>query len=242
MGADMQIATIAVPVHRTEPPDFDKARRMIASLDDAVLIAFGNVDDVDTEIRNLLPELDPATDVVDPHGQPMLDLARRACIAVVDGLEDALASREITSIVAGGYRIFVSGGLSSGDSPTDAAERIWNTSLLPDVVLRAMGFLLDYSEPRARRTGGQDVVTDTDVVDALALCLGTRTEWGSDEFEWIVKALTKVRALPGEVPPGQYVENFLQRYDVDPRTSPFLAEYVCKEAAEESAENDTALR
>ncbi|QXV57392.1 hypothetical protein [Amycolatopsis sp. TNS106] len=241
MGTDMYLAAIAVSVQRTEPPDFHKGRLLIGSIDDVTQFTFGDTDDVESAIRNLLPDLDPASDVLDPNGQPLLELARRACLSIVDDLEEALASRETASIVVAGYRLYVSGGLSSGDSPTDAAEKIWNASQLPIPVLREMGFVPDCGELSLRNSGSQEYVTDTDIVDALALGLGTRTEWSSDDYEWIVNILSKVRPKPGYDPPLQYLDGYSRQYGFDPRTSEFLAQNLGEEVTEMTTESGTEL-
>jgi hypothetical protein len=143
----MSTATIAVPASRVEPPDFDRGRRFLDEIEDVALFTFDDPSDAENEIAALLPDLDPGISILDENGEPLLDLVRRAGVALINGLEEALTSREVTSITIAGYEVYVSGGLSNGGSPTDAADQIWNAYKLPESVLLAMGFVPDHTKP-----------------------------------------------------------------------------------------------
>ncbi|MNY75788.1 hypothetical protein D3C86_2151680 [compost metagenome] len=78
-------------------------------------------------------------------------------------------------------------------------------------------------------------MTDTDVVDAIALGLGTKPEWsGADELEWIANTIGKVRPHPGDRDPREYHEEFIEQHDFDPIQDNFLTGYV----SEYNDEND----
>ena len=123
MGTDMLTATIAVPADRAEPLDFDKGRRLLDEIGDVALFTFDDPSDIETEIGALLLDLDPGTGIIDKNGEPLLEIARRAGLAIIDSLEEALGSSEVTSITVAGYEIYVSGGLSNGEPPTKAADQ-----------------------------------------------------------------------------------------------------------------------
>jgi hypothetical protein len=71
-------------------------------------------------------------------------------------------------------------------------------------------------------------VTDSDVVDAIALGLGTAETWsGADALEWIADVIGRVRWHPGsEGKPEDYVRHIAERRGSDPREDPFLSQYV----------------
>ncbi|MDW6057991.1 hypothetical protein SAZ11_07805 [Streptomyces sp. FXJ1.4098] len=122
MGASMLTATIAFPAESTEPPNFDRGRQLLEEITDASLFTF---DEPEAELEKLLPDLDGESDLVDENGKVLIEYARRAGLVIIDNLEGALDSRETTFLTVADYRIYISGGLSSGDSPTEAAEAIW---------------------------------------------------------------------------------------------------------------------
>lgn len=227
MSSAMLIGTLAVPADRTEPPDFDSGRQMLEEIDDVSQFSF---DEPAEEIRHLLPALDPAVEVVDEHGQPILRYAKQAGAAIIDSLEEALASNQTSFLVVAGYEIFFSARRSWGGAPTDAADAMWNADKLPEPVLLAMGFIPDHSKPLARKNGNPGHVTDTDVVDAIALGMGTNPDWGSDELLWIPDLIGAVRQQPGSTTPAEYLRDFTAAHEFDPTTSNFLTQYVGKEA------------
>ncbi|MFD2794645.1 hypothetical protein ACFS27_13895 [Promicromonospora vindobonensis] len=227
MSSAMLIGTLAVPADRIQPPDFDRGRQLLEEIDDVSQFSF---DDPANEILDLLPELDPEAQVVDEHGQPILGYARQAGFAIIDSLEEALASSKTSFLVVAGYEIYFSAGRSWGGAPTVAADAMWNADKLPEPVLLAMGFIPDYSKPLARKNGNPGHVTDTDIVDAIALGMGTKPDWGSDEQVWIPELIGAVRQQPGSTTPAQYLREFTERYEFDPTTSNFLTQYVSREA------------
>lgn len=53
-------------------------------------------------------------------------------------------------------------------------------------------------------------MTDTEVVDRIALGLGTQSKWGSDELEWIADLIGMVRPHPGDTDPARYLREWEQ--------------------------------
>ncbi|MFJ2420204.1 hypothetical protein [Streptomyces brevispora] len=230
MGASMLTATIAFPAARTEPPNFDRGRQLLEEVTDASLFSF---DEPKDELTELLPDLDDESDLVDKDGEVLIEYARRAGRVIINNLEEALDSRETTFLTVADYKLYLSGGLSNGDNPTEAAEAIWNAYKLPESVLCAMGFIWDYELPlsRANDSGDHALITDTDVVDAIALGLGTSPEWsGTDTLTRIADTIGKVRSHPGQRDPHEYVKKFTETRAFDPREDAFLTKYVSEEA------------
>ncbi|MBL1115362.1 hypothetical protein JK364_23615 [Streptomyces sp. 110] len=226
MGASMLTATIAFPAASTEPPNFDRGRQLLEEITDASLFTF---DEPEIELGELLPDLDGESDLVDENGEVLIEYARRAGLVIIDNLEEVLDSRETTFLTVADYRIYISGGLSNGGSPTDATEAIWDGYKLPESVLLAMGFIPDYEQPLSRANGGGDhtPLTDTDVVDAIALGLGTSPDWsGAHTLEWVADTIGKVRQHPGDRDPHEYRKEFAQEHAFDPHEDSFLAQYV----------------
>ncbi|MFJ2778084.1 hypothetical protein [Kitasatospora sp. NPDC087315] len=226
MGASMLTATIAYPAERTEPPNFDRGRQLLEQIEDPTLFNFG---DPQIELELLLTGLDGEADLVGEDGAVLIEYARRAGFAIIGNLEKALDSRETTFLTAAYYRIYISGGLSTGGSPTDATSAIWNAYKLPEIVLVAMGFAPDHELPlsRANGSGNHTPLTDTDVVDAIALGLGTSPDWpGEHTLAWIADTIGKVRSHPGGRDPREYQDEFTEKHAVDPLDDSFLAMYV----------------
>lgn len=235
MSASMLTATIAVPADREKPIAFERGRRMIEKITDADAFEF---DDPESQLVELIDDFDPDVHL-DADGEPTLEIAKQAGRKIVDALEEALDSRETASIDVAGYRLYISGGLSWGDVPTDAADAIWNAYHIPAAVLRAMGFIPDYARPLSRANGNPGRVTDTDVVDAISLGLGTRPEWsGGDELEWIADAIGAVRPHPGDRDPVEYLDEFTEQHAFDPIDDDYLNGFVGEEAVEDDDEED----
>ncbi|MFJ9900578.1 hypothetical protein ACIQPR_45355 [Streptomyces sp. NPDC091280] len=110
-------------------------------------------------------------------------------------------------------------------------------------MLLAMGFIPDYEQPlaHANSRGASTPLTDTDVVDAIALGLGTSPEWpGTDTLKWIAEAIGKVRDEPGNAEPAEYLKRWSEPYGFDPLSSQFLSAYIGEEigkAGEEESED-----
>ena len=223
MSADMLIAAIAVPADRTKPIDFERGRLMVEETADPESFRF---DDPESQLEELVEDFDPDMHL-DAEGEPSPEVIKRVGRRVIDELEEALNSSETDTIEVAGYRLYLSGGLSSGDSPTDAADAIWHAHHLPVTVLLAMGFIPDCRRPLSRTNGNPGPVTDTDIVDAIALGLGTKPEWsGADELEWIANAIGSVRPHPGDRDPAEYHTEFTERHGFDPVDDNFLIGYV----------------
>lgn len=226
MGASMLTATIAFPAGSTEPPNFDRGRQLVEEIEDPSLFTF---DEPQVELEELLPDLGSESDLVDEGGEVLIEYARRAGLVIIDNLEKAFDSWETTFLTVADYRLYISGGISYGDSPTDATEAIWDAYKLPESVLLGMGFIPDYELPLSRANGSGDhaPLTDTDVVDAIALGLGTSPEWpGADTLNWIAEVISKVRIEPGNAEPDEYLKRWSERYGFDPLSSKFLVAYI----------------
>lgn len=232
MSACMLTATLATVVDRTEEFDFAAGRELLTQITDAKLFDFG---DPEAEIDALLPKLDPKHDVLDDEGWPLIDIARAAGAVIIDKLEATLAkdAPEVDEIHVGGYILFISGGLSSGDEPTDATRVIWDAYKLPHAVLEIMGFTPGFDKPLgvAPAANDESVFTDTEIVDAIALGLGTKSEWsGADELQWIAETISQVRREPGEGTPSEYLEGFSLARNIDPLADNYLIKFVGEEA------------
>ncbi|MFI5702563.1 hypothetical protein ACIA78_21265 [Streptomyces xanthochromogenes] len=240
MGASMLTATIAFPAESAEPPNFDRGRQLLEEITDVSLFTF---DEPEAELEELLPDLDGESDLVDENGEVLIEYARRAGLVIINNLERALDSRETTFLTVADYRLYISGGPSNGDNPTNATQAIWDAYKLPESVLLAMGFIPDYELPlsRANSRGASTPLTDTDVVDAIALGLGTSPEWpGTDTLKWIAEAIGKVRDEPGNDEPVEYLKRWSEQYGFDPLSSKFLSAYIVEEigkAGEEESED-----
>lgn len=228
MGADMSVYSLATPVNRVVPIDFDAGRAALAAVADTSLFA-PDLEDYDL-INNAISEL--GLDLAYKDGDPVtLELLHVLGGAIIDALEDAWDGRQITWLTVADYRIYVTGGLSWGDYPTEAAAIFWFTDLLPVTVMNAMGFIVDYGRPLSRSNGNPGPVTDSDVVDAIALGLGTKPEWeGADELEWIADTISAVRRHPGDVKPADYLRSHTEDRGRDPLTVDYLAQYVSDDA------------
>lgn len=135
MSACMLTAALAIPTDGPQKPDLDRGRLAVDELTEPNAIEF---DDPETELETLIPDFDPVRHL-DDAGLPTLDAVKVAARTIIDDLGKALdGCNEIDVLRIGGYKLFVSGGMSWGDAPTDAAEAIWNTYNLPDTVLTAM--------------------------------------------------------------------------------------------------------
>ncbi|WP_405824590.1 hypothetical protein OG705_30140 [Streptomyces sp. NBC_00838] len=228
----MLTATIAAPTGSAEPPNFDRGRQVLEEIQDPSLF---NFDEPKDELQKLLPDLGDEVDLVGDDGEPLLEYARLAGLAILDDLEEALDSRETTFLTVAGYKIYLSGGLSHGDSPTETADAIWNAYKLPASVLCGVGFVPDYVKPlsRANGSGNHAPLTDTDVVDAIALGLGTSPDWsGEHTLAWIADVIGKVRNHPGGRDPSEYQAEFTEEHVVEPLDDSFLAMYVGEETVE----------
>lgn len=144
MSACMLTAALAIPTDGPEKPDLDRGRLAVDELTDPRAMTF---DDPETELETLIPDFDPVHHL-DDDSVPTLDAAKVAARAIIDNLDNALDdSKEIDVLHIGRYKLFVSGGMSWGDAPTDAVEAIWNTYNLPDTVLTAMSVVRDPEHP-----------------------------------------------------------------------------------------------
>jgi hypothetical protein len=234
MGADMFAAYVAV-LPETKL-DWDAGAAALSKVADPVEFGW---DPFDLESQDEF--LDENGEVLDEPSSKMIDLAtlKRYGLRVLTELKGALEHRATTSLTVGGYWIYLAGGLSSGDGPCDEYDAICTSDGLPDLVLKAVGFILKPEEPPSRRAGAQGDVTDTDIVDAIALGLGTKPKWqGRDELTWIADAIGKVRPHPYDADPVEYYEDFTGQSGFDPLDDDFLSRYVGEEAAEDDHQDE----
>lgn len=237
MSVNMFTATIAAPATRTEPLDFEAGRRALAEITDAGEFTF---DDFWAVAETTLDNLDPDVDPIDDDGRPLLELALRVCTKFIDALEKAFTgdepSAEIDERDIAGYRVYINAGLSWSDT----AQAIWNANELPDRVLKAIGFVTDTSVPPASALGTSDKLTDSDIVDAIALMLGTNPEWSSpSEFlDDIANLIGRVRKHPGGQDPQEYVEQHTIARGYDPLGDRLMVKFVSDEGRPDENDND----
>lgn len=207
MSQNMLTAYIAVPAHRIQLPDFDAGRRTLAQI---------------TEVT----EFDVAPSVT-------LDTAIEHCAQIIDNLERAFTelSTEIDSVELAGYRLYISAGLSGGDAPTEAAQIIWDAQDLPADVFTAMGFVFRTELPVAQALSTSDKLTDSDIIDAIALMLGTNPEWENPSayLEDIANLIGQVRQHPGGQDPQEYVEQHTIARGYDPLEDRLMVKFVSDE-------------
>lgn len=228
MAADMLTAALARPATLSDKPlDFDGARQYVKRRINSGLPVLDS-DDYETDLEQILEDFDPEIHLEEDDA-PRPDVAERAALKIIDELEETLThpDREINTFVIGGYQLYVTGGMSWGDPPTDAATVFWNAMVLHDHVLGWIGFVPDPSGPVAKKNGSMKTCTDTDIVDAIALGLGTRPSWdAADTLNWIADTIGMVREHPGDRDPVEYIEAYRDRYGFDPLTSKFLRSYI----------------
>ena len=120
MSVAFLTAVIAAPATRSALIAFYAGRERLERVSDPSSFNFG---DPITEIDALLPGLDPDIEITDEDGLPLLAYARQAGAAIIDRLDQALtASQDVNVISVAGYDLYLAGGLSYGDDPSDAAE------------------------------------------------------------------------------------------------------------------------
>ncbi|WP_424863083.1 hypothetical protein [Streptomyces sp. MMS24-I29] len=241
MSVYMLTASIAVPADRTAPIDFDHGRQLVGEVTDKT--AF-DLDDPEWQIDDVLgADFDPEQHL-GPNGQPSLGILRLYGRRLIDDLKEALGpdDDEVNEIIVAGFRLYISGGISPGDPPTEATRAIRNAYRLPHSVLQAMGFIPDYSKPLSRANGSTGAVTDTDIVDAIALGLGTNPNWsGATELNRIADLIGTVRKHPGDVDPVEYYEHYTVESGFDPLDDSFLASHIgtgIDDGANEDSDDD----
>jgi hypothetical protein len=234
MGADMSAAYIASLPQTTL--DWDAGAAALDRITDPAEFGW---DPFDLESQDEFP--DENGDMTEGPSFEMTDLAtlKKYGRRVLTELKDALDSRDTTLLTIGGYSVYLTGGLDSGDGADDEFDAICAADGLPDLVLKAAGFILKPEDPPSRRAGAQGDVTDTDIVDAIALGLGTKPDWsGADELTWIANAIAEVRRHPGDTDSVEYYEDFSGRTGFDPLNDDFLSRYVGEEAAEDDHQDE----
>lgn len=234
MSAAMSAAYIASLPHATL--DWDAGAAALDKITDPTEFGWDLFD-----LESQAEILDKNGDIPDGPIYEMTDLAtlKKYGGRVLTELKDALDSRDTTLLTIGGYWVYLTGGLGSGDGADDEYEAICAADGLPDLVLKAAGFVPKPEDPPSRRAGAQGHVTDTDVVDAIALGLGTKRRWrGRDELTWIADAIAKVRPDPYDADPVDYYEDFSGQSEFDPLVDDFLSRYVGEEAADDDHQDE----
>lgn len=140
MGADMIVAMVATLADAG--PDFAAGRRALAEVTDRGAFRF---DEPEWQIPCLLDDVGECD--LDENNEFSLAILKRAAGKILDRLEAALDSRRTTTLEIGGYWVYLSGGLSWGDGPTEEYDAIADSDCLPDTVCAAIGFVSDPSKP-----------------------------------------------------------------------------------------------
>lgn len=236
----MLVAALAIP-EEMGTPNFEAGRQAFNNLSvetqiSAAAEVIGCLIHEDPEMEAKLAEVLSWTHATESESSIRIAgrLAETAVLAghhIIEVLKHRLAIGQIASLSIAGYTLYLAGGPSPDGDPSGAAAAIQNACKLPSVVLQAMGVIEDFSQPLARKNGSRGHVTDTDIVDAIALGLGTRPEWeGAAELEWIADAIGYVRSHPGDQDPVEYVAEFSQKFSMDPGSDNFLSGYIDDEA------------
>lgn len=147
MGAYMLTAHITTTKTDPERLNWDAAHAALSAITDPDAFEFG---DPESEVDALLGP-DDDRDVLTADGALDIEVLRDAGTAALKNLREALDSRKVDILTLGGYTAFVSGGMSYGDAPTDAADAIWMAHRLPVAVLHAAGLAIDVFDELADR-------------------------------------------------------------------------------------------
>lgn len=215
MGADMTLVALATPIDPVTgdapDPDWEAGRRALDTVTSTGAFCY---DDIESQFPGY-EDLQPADK--DPDGMPRLELLKQEGRRIIDACEQAIASQRTTVLLTNGYWLYLSGGLSYGDPPTEAYEAICDVDHLPAAVFDALGLVSDWTKPPASRyAGGDPYVTDADIVTALAYGLGSQPNQDSDlAVEWLSVLLAKVRPDPRDGSPADYIAQWRAVYGTD---------------------------
>lgn len=223
MAADMLIATLTIP-SRLGAPAYAQGKGTIARITKPEEFWLDGHEARD----DFLDTLGIDSDLADAA---LLSALQSHATTLIDELEAALTSVAQVSVQEfAGLTMFMSGGLSFGDDPTEVATTIWSVQDLPPQVLDAMGVIHNTHRPVSFNRGTRTAhLTDTNVIDAIALGLGSRPEWlGADELEWIAEIISAVREHPGDADPRAYIDRFQQQYGVDPERDRYLSTFIAE--------------
>lgn len=216
MGQDMIISTFTFRRDRSTgraSVNFAAAREALDAVPDAKQFLWDEPEEVifrdDFVAASKLHEGDADYD-------PLDDIVPNRAFghAILRDLEDALEGRQVSTLTVGAWDIYVAGGLSWGDEPSDAFEVFNWAWQLPTSVLTALGVRSPQDDP------------DAEALDKLAIGLGTTSEWSSDELEWIATVIGEVRPNPGFGDRQEYLTKFTQSRGFDPRERPDLVGYI----------------
>lgn len=228
MGACLILNSICAPTDTDL--DWEAGRQAVAELEADEFTADSAFDIYEFLLEHVSEK---EADTYEATGDLTDSMVRAIAGKLLADLESAVESGATARLTIGGYDVYISGGLSHGDSPTEEAEAIFQAHLnLPYSVLGAIGFAKDASQPVSRRNGSKGHVTDTDVVDAIALGLHTQTDWGNDDLEWIPSLLDSVRPGMGGQTPAEALATFRSTYGADPLQCNFLSGYVDEAAGQ----------
>ncbi len=142
MSSFMLAAALAVPDAEEFSLDYAAGRAVIESVSDKNDFGFTE-DNTDFEFE-LDEYIENGEDIYDDATR--LVIFRRAALGIIDELEELglgtpEESSEVSYVFINGCKIFIAGGLSSGDAPSDATEVMWRAYKLPTSVLSAIGFV-----------------------------------------------------------------------------------------------------
>lgn len=133
-------------------------------------------------------------DIYTPDGELKLESLRELGVAILEALARALGTSEVDLVTLGGRTAFVSGGLSHGDAPTEAATAIWDAYCLPANVLQAAG--LGNNLPDSPPVVLEQPRTDADPIKVIEALQATQINPDRDmdtTLELIEKIINTVR-------------------------------------------------
>lgn len=216
--------------------DFDAARQALREVTDPDRF---NITDPETQLQDVIENFDENVHL-DDGGTTTLATLQEAGLVIIDQLKDAIAdSRGTELFTVKGTTVYLSGGPSWGDAPTEETQTFWNAHLLPEEVLWAMGLeargMEDLPDGHPGKTTQREY-SDSDVLSAIAMELATNPEWSADQTETISKLVAMVRPDPGDTTTTEYLAQWREERSEDPLQDPFLAWYIKPEREEDDDE------
>lgn len=123
MGTDFLAAAVAWPKGKTL--DWEAGKAAVATIPE---------DQLASALEEVLGEA----------GETRAEMEEQAWEVIVDA-EAAFKEEDYENFSFRGWNIAVSGGMSGGDAPTDWCDRVWALYRLPEAVMAAIGFEMDWS-------------------------------------------------------------------------------------------------
>lgn len=120
MGVDMTLVALATPIDPVTgdapEPDWGAGRRALETVTSTGAFCY---DDIESQFHGYEDLQDSEKD---PDGMPRLERMKREGLRIIDACEQAIAGQRTTVMLTNGYWLYLSGGLSYGDPPTEAYE------------------------------------------------------------------------------------------------------------------------